>query len=224
MITNRDQELIVAMVGPVFDQGYPSDLLDEYKIRLSMLARAGSIAGLGPMGVMQLLRDFDVKPPAPTTTKSIDDWGQVAVDTPIAHRGQTGLFKGKCGPGTLYVRLDGFQANHEVAEMDVTVRMPRVQGVDDTAFEKEELSPVEKIAQEDVSIEDVDEEDGPTEADHLFAKWETVDAGSKVTVDLGDGEETEAEFFDVENGKVVVLIGEKQHQLDSDNVRLLVEA
>lgn len=137
-ITPNDRELISAMVGPDFAAEPSEGFIAEYGVRLGMMSRAGVTQyGLGPVPIMQLLRDFEIETTKPAEPVEVSDWRKVPGGTPIVSEGRNGTFLSIAGEGMLIVNIDGFRANHETAAANVMLKAPLVVGVDDSKFDED---------------------------------------------------------------------------------------
>ena len=198
MITPSDRELMSAMVNTQFVdlEQYPEGFVDEYGIRLGMINRAGvSTPGLGPLGVMQLLRDFKVASGAiEQNLTAVSNWREVPVDTIIMCEGRRGRFKGILGEGRIEVQLDGFRAHHEVPASSCTLAKPLVAGVENSAFDNEPLT----AAQQGVV------ESEKAQFDEAWLAWNNIEAGTEVIYEDDKGQTCAGEFVDFQDGKVVL--------------------
>ena len=218
MITVNDQELIGAMVGNVFEGGYPEDFADEYQIRLRMIARGGMVGGLGPIAIMQLLRDFNISPAKPDTYEEVNDWRLMTQGTVVYVEGQKGTFDSVSTDGRLLVKIDGSGPIREVNASTVKVKAAIVEGVPDAAFEPhpdDELTDKQRLEEEKNAP--------PSKADMLFAAWQGVEAGETVMVEIA-GESFEAEYVDVDGDKIAVLLEDEVQSFDPSQVTPTVKA
>lgn len=239
MILPEDQETIIAMVGTAaLDINKPpKEFVDEYLLRLGMLSRAGKMGCMGPLGMMQLLRDFNFVPVEKKQQAAVSDWTKIDQGTPVLVSGKRGTYYGPAGAGCVLVQYDGQRARVEVPFSTVTIAERIVDGMDDSAFEKEPEPPAAKLTEAsdstDVTAEEVQQaapekkavkkaknsaagvrvDDQPPEPaidQEVLDVWGLVESGTSVKVKMG-GDYLPAEFVDCQkdNTLSIVLDGKK---------------
>ena len=214
MITPSDLDIILAMAGQDFGNQPPQDFVAEYETRLRMLASVGVTGGLGPVAVMQLLRDFKItKQSHQQASPIVADWSQVKPDSRIHYQGRDGVFSRVEGQGTILIKLDGYRALHEVPSSEVTLKDPLVEGVADEVFRRD---PAESNFPD--KSQQGEGDNGPSEA---FLKWQGIEAGTEVTFKDEDGKEQTGQFLDIEdNDQVTMFVGDDEVRVDASQVEL----
>jgi len=216
MILPDDLDLIESMVGRQaldFDN-LPKEFVEEYLTRLGMMSRAGKSGPLGPVAIMQLLRDMHISPEGKTQLVTVKDWSNVASGTVIVYEGRRGIFQATSVAGMVLIKLDGYRAMTEVPASLVTLAVRKVDGIDDEAFKAEPAPPaaIHTRSQDEIERDEARAKVSPEEQSVLNT-WGMLEAGDPVKVAQADGTVVDGEFIDVAGDKLLVMVGSKRTRL-----------
>jgi len=215
----RDADLARQMVGNLFVRGVPDKLSAEYKIRVRMVNAAGVTDGLGPVGMMMLLRDFRLDKVEAAAPKKVSAWRGINPGTEVTHLGRAAVFKQATSDNAVLIQYHGHRAATEVPGEEVSLADEIVEGVPNEAFEQDrsdDLGPAAAAKGEALA-------DEPTKAELLYQEWGNVNPTSEVMVTI-DGKEVAAEFIDVEGEALTVLLNGSEMRVDPASVKLPVPA
>lgn len=246
MILPEDQEIIIAMVGTSgFDlNAPPSGFVDEYLLRLGMLSRAGKMGPLGHIGMVHLLREFQIAPVAKKEPEQVGDWTNINQGTPVLIEGRKGTYFGPSGAGFVLVQLEGQRMRIEVPKASVTVAPSVVDGLSESDFKREPDPPAAKLTEAKPELVEKPEanaepkpeikkaknaaagvrvDDQPPEPNidqEVLNKWGLVEPGTPVQVQIG-GKQFPAEFSDCQkDDKLSVVIDGKKKVVSASDVTL----
>ena len=125
----RDADLARQMVGNLFVRGVPDKLSAEYKIRVRMVNAAGVTDGLGPVGMMMLLRDFRLDKVEAAAPKKVSAWRGINPGTEVTHLGRAAVFKQATSDNAVLIQYHGHRAATEVPGEEVSLADEIVEGV-----------------------------------------------------------------------------------------------
>lgn len=192
MLHEEDEALIGRMVGA---NALTPSLLQEYTIRLTMFHRGGGQGPLGPIALVDLLRDMGMRPPQLESEKARVDPRSLERGAPVmvkdANTGEIhkATFESPIAGGNYGVKYEGSDYVYEVCGYQILPAEPP--------------------------------KDPSVKGDPPSVDWSTVEAKTKVIAQLyEDGAPVEAEFIRVsgENLKVRPLEEKKHYSVSPDMV------
>lgn len=195
-IQGQDYETIHQMVGTT---EFPSELVEEYDVRIRMLVIAGGGYSLGPIGCVDLCRFVGLQSKTAKKELHYIDWPLVKIDTDIVvtEHGvdRLGKYRGSVQAGRIIVKFADLDWLSEAVATNVRL------AVTDDFLPKIELEDLPVTAMDMNTDKDCD----PS----LKTKWSMIEPGTIVETLAGD-DVIEYEYLGLAKEKGCLAVMDKQ--------------